>query len=229
MSKKELGRIYFPGNPWPKGHAIKRFEWTGRVERSTGIWFDLHLETESYYANDKKGSNEDDDEEESSDEWRSKTLWYNFHSCTLSSTNWGGQTYGFLAGSATEPLDWKSMKRRTFAFDQKPANRLQLSRPFHIYLLGHDGVGGHKIEIKREAKKKTYTMGWCGRIALFYSGYDKFLYQFNAQVAGIPFDGILFPGSMSQQDVRESLDPFVVDHRQFKISKRKSHLVAMPI
>ena len=42
------GRI-FHGNPWPNGHAIKQFTWTGRVEPE-GLFFAFNLQTEKYDA-----------------------------------------------------------------------------------------------------------------------------------------------------------------------------------
>lgn len=38
-----FGRIFFPGNPWPEGHRIKEFAWSGRLDAKTGLWFDLHV------------------------------------------------------------------------------------------------------------------------------------------------------------------------------------------
>ena len=88
--KKDFGRIYFPGNPWPKGHAITQFQWSARVDRSSGIWFDLHLETDYYYADDRE-----EIEDRAKSDWASRIVWCNYHSCTLSSVNWVGECYGF--------------------------------------------------------------------------------------------------------------------------------------
>jgi hypothetical protein len=225
MPRKELGRIYFPGNPWPKGHAITKFAWTGRVERSSGIWFDLHLETEPYRASDPKASDEDDEDDDASD-WESNVVWCNYNSCTLSSTQWNG--YGFLAGSASEPLDWKSLNRRAFAFDQKPGN-LMHPRPFNIYLTGHDSVCDHKLEIRRERGKRTFSFDWSGKIALTYGGETKFRHAFKASLSGVTFGGILFPINMSTQDAQLALVPFVANVQQFNMRKLKDHVAALPV
>lgn len=47
----ELNRIQFLGNGWARGHAIRDFFWSARLEPS-GIWFDLHLQTAQYDAED---------------------------------------------------------------------------------------------------------------------------------------------------------------------------------
>ena len=33
------GRILFPGNPWPEGHALQEFAWTVRLVDGK-VWFD---------------------------------------------------------------------------------------------------------------------------------------------------------------------------------------------
>lgn len=42
------GRIWFPGNPWPGGHRVTEFAWTGRLDDAGRLWFDLSLQTEPY-------------------------------------------------------------------------------------------------------------------------------------------------------------------------------------
>ncbi|MET3287619.1 UNVERIFIED_CONTAM: hypothetical protein ABID98_000189 [Brevibacillus sp. OAP136] len=39
-----MNRIYFAGNPWPDGHRIKAFAWSGRLEPGSGLWFDFDLD-----------------------------------------------------------------------------------------------------------------------------------------------------------------------------------------
>src|SRR5262245_65251611 len=92
------GRIYFPGNPWPGGHAVIACTWTARVERGTGIWFDLDLETEDYDAADEASADDDSDEDAAESDWESKVVWNNYGSCILSSTRWPGDGCGFLVG-----------------------------------------------------------------------------------------------------------------------------------
>ncbi len=51
-----MGRIWFPGNPWPDGHRIEEFAWTGRLDDAGRLWFDLTLRTGPY---DEAGVAED--------------------------------------------------------------------------------------------------------------------------------------------------------------------------
>ncbi len=229
-SRKELGRIWFKGNPWPKGHAVTTFEWTARVERATGIWFDLHLTTANYYAEDPPSgpdSREEDGDDDESD-WESKTVWCNYHSCTLSSTYWPGCAFGFLAGSKDDPLDLAKIGGKTFAFDDDP-NDLCLPRPFGIYLTGHDAVSGHRVRFKREPKKRTYRVTWSGRIALAYAGSDDFEYDFDAKIGGVSFGGIQFPPGVSNQDAQSLAAPFLADpYKHWKLRKTKTGVRLVP-
>jgi hypothetical protein len=209
MEHNESGRIYFPGNPWPEGHRITNFQWTGRVERSSGIWFDLHLQTEDYRAEGER-------EERERGDWESPIVWNNYGSCTLSSTYWPGCAYGFQAGSVKLPLDWSGLEHREFAFDDDPED-LGVPRPFNIYLTGHDAVSAHRIKIKREPSVETYHFAWKGSIALAYAGDERFIHSFQAEVQGVPFGGILIPDDVREQDAFALVEPFVTDMRQFKI------------
>ena len=80
--KKDLGRIAFAKNPWPKGHRIAELVWTGRVE-SDSVWFDLHLVSANYDEGDKPS--DEDEDEETDDDWRAKGCWTNYGRCTMSS------------------------------------------------------------------------------------------------------------------------------------------------
>lgn len=226
MAKKRLGRIVFPGNPWPKGHAVTAFIWTGRVDRSSGIWFDMHLQTEDYYAADRESVEIDDEEEDRLSDWEARSLWYNFHSCTISSTFWPGCGYGFLAGSKDEQLDFKKLSKRVFEFDPEPAS-LAMPRPFNIYLHGHDAVCDHCVVVKREPKKSTYSIDWKGKIALAYYGDETFRYEFAAKVAGVRFGGIQFPPGT--HDPMSLVVPFVHDPRKWKLRKTQDLVKVMPV
>lgn len=231
--KHEIGRIWFRGNPWPDGHAVTSCEWSARVERATGLWFDLHLTTANYYAEDpKSGPNyhtadgEDEDADES--DWESKTVWCNYHSCTLSSTYWPGTGFGFLAGSKGAPLDLARIGKKTFAFDDDPAD-LAPPRPFGIYLTGHDAVSAHRVHFKREPNKRTYAISWSGKIAMAYAGSDEFKYSFHAKIKGVRFGGIVFPAGIATQDARDIASPFVVDlYRKWQPQKTRNGLRFVP-
>jgi len=51
--KYKKNRIYFKDNPYPNGHLIKEFKWSARVFSEDGLWFDFHLISDNYYAEDK--------------------------------------------------------------------------------------------------------------------------------------------------------------------------------
>src|SRR5262245_60127702 len=76
------GRIVFLGSPWPNGHAIARFRWTGWIVPDSGLWFDLHLESADYDAKDPEGT-EEPEEDDSLGNWESKIVWNNYGSCIL--------------------------------------------------------------------------------------------------------------------------------------------------
>lgn len=228
--RKEIGRIKFHGNPWPKGHAITNFKWTGRIERGTGIWFDLHLETAEYYAEDPKSHANyfDDAEDESSDDWTSKTVWCNYHSCVISSTSWSGQGTGFLVSTKESPLDFAKLGKREFAFDDAPRD-LSPPRPFGIYLTGHDSVSSHRVRFRPEKSKKTFAIEWAGKIALSYAGSDEFKHAFNAKLSGVRFDGILMPRELTNFEVITHAEPFVKNvHSNWKVMRTKEALRIMP-
>ncbi len=60
------GRIWFANNPWPKGHALTHATWSGRLDPSGRLVFDLDLQSASYDADDRRTSdaNVDDEDEE---------------------------------------------------------------------------------------------------------------------------------------------------------------------
>ena len=93
----DVGRIFFPRSPWPNGHRIERFVWSGRLD-DLGLWFDLHLETASY-REDGEG-----DESRSQNDWTSPSVWCNYHRCTISSVKWASER-GVQVASATRRLD----------------------------------------------------------------------------------------------------------------------------
>src|SRR5688572_25780255 len=78
----QINRIFFKDNPFPNGHRIKKFVWSGELDPDKGLIFHFHLETEDYDEED-----EEEFEEEDMPDWLSKTVWNNYHKCRLSSGN----------------------------------------------------------------------------------------------------------------------------------------------
>jgi hypothetical protein len=55
---ESISKIYFTDNPYPNGHNIEEFSWSGRIDEYGSIYFDFHLKTENYYANDDENEEE---------------------------------------------------------------------------------------------------------------------------------------------------------------------------
>jgi hypothetical protein len=204
----ETDRIKFLGNPWVNGHAIRDFFWSARLE-SSGIWFDLHLQTAEYRAEDT-GMEIAINEEQS--DWQSKIVWNNYHQCTLSSTYWDGT--GFQVASREQPLDVEALNGQEFIVDPLPIEFDEL-RPFDIYLLGHDTVADHRIRFTQKSTSNQFAIDWRGRIALSYSGIYEFQHEFEAHVEAVEFEGIELPQGTQKEDAHQLLVPFVTNLDKF--------------
>jgi len=71
---ESISKIYFIDNPYPNGHKIETFSWSGRIDEYGFIWFDFHLKPENYYANDDENIEEEDEDLSDRD---FKILWEN--------------------------------------------------------------------------------------------------------------------------------------------------------
>lgn len=213
----ETSRIKFLGNPWANGHAIQDFFWSARLKPS-GIWFDLHLQTAEYNAEDAEREEEID---ESQSDWQAKIVWNNYHQCTLSSNNWDGT--GFQVASREQPLDFQALSGQEFVVDQLPVDFDQL-RPFDIYLLGHDSAADHRIRFTQRSTPNDFSVDWCGRIALSYSGSYQFQYEFEAYVESTGFEGIELPKGIQEQDTHHLLAPFVANLDAFTLVANREDL-----
>ncbi len=181
------GRIHFPGNPWPEGHALAEFAWTVRVIDGT-VWCDLHLRSADYYAERDIELDEGEDEGHDSS-WEAPGVWGNYHRCTLSSTFWDDD-----GGFAVCPIDtftpaW--LDGRTFEVDTIAGGTLADTElddlAFHVYLLGHDSVANHRIAFHRVGDSDRFDITWSGDIALTYAGDDHLEHRFEARIANVPF------------------------------------------
>ena len=174
MAKRPtLGTIRFTGNPWPKGHAIEKLAWSGRLDPKTGVWFDLHLETADFDANDK--SRDDDDDEDCDDDWKSKMVWENYESGALSSTKWENEHTGFLVGTRKAPLDFSAagLARKSFVVDPAP---LPKKRAFGLYAIGHNTPGNHEIRFKPAGRGPSFAhaaIEWSGKLSLRFDVHGK--------------------------------------------------------
>lgn len=171
-------RIIFPGNPWPLGHRVSKFDWTAEVTDGD-LWFFFHLETEAYDSESEgcPGSESGPDAD-----WKSPITWGNFHSCTISATKWGEEA-GFLVGRKSK-FNLNRLSGREFHVDPLPLQADDDSKAFHIYMLGHDDVADHRIKFFRDEKTGLFDIHWQGKIALSYLGDYEFRYGFEAQIYG---------------------------------------------
>jgi len=220
-----MNRIVFPGNPWPNGHAIKELIWSARLDPENGLWFDLHLESDDYYAEDEDEEGEEEEDEDASD-WESKIVWSNYHSCILSSTYWGHR--GFLAATKDRPLDFSSLGERSFKLDPLPPPDEVFDRAFGIYLLGHDGAADHHIRFTPQGSTSNYLLDWRGKIALEYAGSDVFEYAFHATYDHLAFEGIRLPDGASETDAMALLNSLVDNIGQLKARRKDDSLWLTP-
>lgn len=194
-----IGRITFPGNPWPRGHALKEVVWSARFVPESGIWFDFHLESEDYDAEDA-AKEADDEEPDDVADWVSKIVWNNYHSCILSSTYWAeeaeGSDSGVLVGTEEQPLDLRVPL--DLGCDTDPGDPNDWPRPFAIYLLGHDAVADHRFAIRPHSDHRTFAIEWTGRLALIYAGADTFEHEFRALIPNARFRGIRLPNVLDR-------------------------------
>lgn len=200
------GRIWFPGNPWPKGHAIKRAVWSGGVDADRGLVFDLDVATADY---DAEGDGRDTGEEAS---WKAPGVWTNYNACSLSSTKWGHR--GIVVGTAKKKLAWSKLDGTTLR-----ANRVkELSAEmlegnddlaFGIYLMGHDAVADHAIRFARTGT--TYTIDWKAKIALAYVGSYDLRYRMRTEISGLTFGGFKLEDGLTAKQGRALFDAAVVD------------------
>lgn len=187
---ESISKIYFTDNPYPNGHNIEEFSWSGRIDEYGSIYFDFHLKTENYYANDDE--NEEEEAEGLSD-WDSKIVWGNYHACILSSKYWGEQG-GIRINKPGEKLDFDAVVQNILFSHDLPSDQHfdDDDLAFSIYLLGHDSCADHQIRFTKQDNHQ-YDITWTGKIALTYSGDNEFSHDFKAHIFNAEFEGFHYP------------------------------------
>jgi hypothetical protein len=224
-------RIYFKGNPYLKGHRIKKFIWSGRLDENQQLWFDFHLETDDYYAEDDI---EDEEDDEADSDWEAKSVWANYHSCTISSTKW--QSQGIEIDTTKGKFDFDGLPQNELSVDTLPLeNDFDFDDlSFQIYLLGHDSCANHRIKFSQN-NTNSFDIEWSGKIALTYGGEEEFKHDFSAFIHGVTFDGFYLPKNLGVEKAMEvfsnklnNIESFeFVDlnpksnKREFKLQQRK--------
>lgn len=203
LSMESVSKIYFLDNPYPNGHKIDTFSWSGRIDENGFIWFDFHLKTENYYANDDENSEEEEEEDETLSDWGSKIVWGNYHACTLSSNYWSEQR-GIRINKLGEKLDFDTIVKHELFTSDLPSEQHfdDADLAFSIYLLGHDSCADHRIRFSKTGNNQ-YDITWTGKIALTYSGDDEFSHEFKAEIFNAEFEGFHYPKTWSLEKAAE--------------------------
>ncbi|WP_026211576.1 hypothetical protein [Lewinella cohaerens] len=215
-----MDRIFFKNNPYPNGHRIQEFCWSGRLIKGRGLVFDFHLVTENYYEEDDS----DEEEEEANSDWEAKMAWANFHQCTMSSTFWNGN--GAVIGTKDSPLDFSNLLDRTLTIDPLPDANDYHPHVFalDIYLLGHDKCANHHISFTKQYNNSTFNIEWRGNIALFYSGDNEFKYTFETKIRNCKFAGIHLDKRLSLAENSAILKACTLDSNAFELKDGKFEL-----
>jgi hypothetical protein len=194
------GRIWFPGNPWPDGHRVETFDWTGRLDGLGRLWFDLTLRTADY---DEAGLTDDDDDEEPDDgpAWEAPIVWTNYGRCTISSTFWEDAT-GLLAATPEGPFRLAGPQPQRRTADPLPIEDLDADPAFHVYLLGHDSVAAHTVTFAADGTGH-HRVDWTGRVALTYVGNETFRHEFRAEIRGARLAHVTPAAGMAVDEARE--------------------------
>ncbi|MCB9593447.1 MAG: hypothetical protein H6719_12005 [Sandaracinaceae bacterium] len=174
-----IGRITFPKNPWPDGHALASFAWTARVEPK-GLFFELDLRSADY---DAEAEGAPTTKETS---WESPIVWNNYHACHLHADG-----RGFLAATEKDPLDLDRLEGRTFRVDTKP--KPWDDAAFHIYLLGHDSVAKHEITFGPRHPDGAFSIDWKAKVCLSYAGATRYAHALHARVERAKLEAIRVP------------------------------------
>lgn len=190
------GRIWFLGSPWPGGHSIREFSWTGRLDDCGSLWFDLSLKTVNYdeEAEPLEASGEAD--------WVAPIVWQNYHACRLSSA-WDDAA-GVMAAAPGRPFRFTDPDPQTLTADPLPIQDLDEPAAFYVYLLGHDSVAAHALRFTAR-RDGRHDIEWTGRIALTYGGDDDFRYQFRALIHDVALEHITVPPLMSIEEAHGHL------------------------
>lgn len=213
--------ITFVDSAYPKPHGLEEFVWSGRLDESGRLWFDLHLKSNSYYKSEGEDyldddQDDDDDEYTSMAQWQSAIVWDNYHQCILSSTYWSDEG-GILLSDGDESFSFSSLVNKEFVLNPLPLSdeMMESDFAFGIYLLGHDLSANHRITFT-SLDNGLYDIKWDGTVALTYSGFDEFIHEFKAHIQDAKFDGFYFPKSWSIEEATPHFKKVLSDFDQYE-------------
>jgi hypothetical protein len=213
-----LGRIWFHGNPWPEGHPLAEAELSGLLT-DHGVRLLLHVRSAEYSS-----EREAPDDEEAESSWLAPIVWNNYHACTLSQTYWGWSAdSGFPLNGPDGRFDAAGLGGASVHLDPAEAGdrldgRDYAERAFHVYLLGHDACGDHRIAFSNAGLPGVYDVSWTGRIALAYVGDDVFRHEFRVALNRLIFRGLQLQGDVTQAETKALLERCVVQPERYRLS-----------
>ena len=196
------GRIWFPGNPWPDGHGLSEFAWSGRLDRRGRLWFDLHLRTLPYA--DEVGPRPGTDVESG---WASASTWTAYDRATLSSTFWPDAATGVLAATRPIPFRFGDFRPQIRAADPLPVDP-EGKPAVNLYLFGPGAAAEHEIEFTRQPAG-GFTIVWTGRINPTQGGSPVFDHEFRAEVSDVEFGPVRIPDGMPAREALVLLEKLI--------------------
>jgi hypothetical protein len=195
MSERGAGRIWFAGNPWPQGHRLVSCELVGMVDPRRGAYVDgvverpaLSLAIELKSAPYDEGDDPTQRDAVGDNDWTSKIVWNNYGSAWIGASASGAMP-GFQVSDGITPFQ-HNRDEHHFLVDQLPlqlpsfADFLQ-HQAFGCYVLGHDAVAHHNIDLHSRTSDGSYDLDWTGRLALAYSGAESFDHAFVVKASGV--------------------------------------------
>ena len=234
------GSIVFHGNPWPSGHRITELLWVGAIHPERGLSLGFELQSANYYEGEEDQFPFDNEYDAEVSDWQAKAAWANYHACTIG-TSLTSDKPGILVSDGSTPFSFDA-ESYSFHVDPMPmqADDVFESGAFSIYLLGHDAVADHRIDLRRTDDAGHYELNWTGQIALAYSGGHEFRHRFSARANGLRFDAIslwYFDRDIAKEYLNIDVDPamspaeyiapYVRDPERFEFETRNGTLYAV--
>lgn len=201
---KPAGRIWFPRNPWPGGHALKDIWFWGALSNrdyrgvQKGVFLQLDIESVNYYdetpESELAAMHEAEErvykQRKTIDDWRAIGAWSNYHRCHIRTNA------PYELGTEARPFSLNDLDGFHWRPDQvnNPESNTDIffdEQAFHCYILGHDAVACHSIKIVRAsgAAHNVFDIDWDGRVALAYVGDYAYRHTFKVQMRNVPFVG----------------------------------------
>ncbi len=186
------GRITFPDNPWPAGHAVQSIDFYVHLHETEGACLGLSLKSEDYYVKEGLNAALSEAEQECENDtdlsdWQAKGAWANYHACSIIDA---APAVGVPLHSSGERISLRHLEDLRVHAD--PVEALDADwnfddRAFSIYLLGHDAVCDHRFWFRKS--DHGFAIHWTGKIALAYSGDLEWKHEFCAEIQDVPFGG----------------------------------------